>query len=131
MVGYQDWVGMTVLKPAVPGAAARAANFTGAAQDMIEADDQHAIMLTGTATAVATITVEQSDDGSTNWAAVPLTVSALAVANQLPIAVPISATESIYAANFHRSKRFIRAIITGTGHSLAGVFVSRKKYDGD
>lgn len=130
MVGFQDWVGLANLAPAVPGAAARSGSFTGSAVDAINMQGPMGLLLTGTATATAVVKVQESDDGSTNWADVAGVASALSVNNQLTISIPISATETIYAANFVRTKRYLRAVITGTGHSLAGIFIGRQNYAG-
>jgi signal transduction histidine kinase len=86
MISGNDPVGLNTLVSAVPPAGARVGTFTGAAADMINAQGQATLFLVGTLTVAATVTVEESDDGSTGWAAIP-TLGLTGITNQLPLVI--------------------------------------------
>lgn len=118
MVGYSDWVGLTVL-----GSAAE-----DNAVDLLQADDHGAAILVVTANAAGvTLTVEESDDGSTGWVAVP--APQVTVNDHAPL-VLVAAQLGVFGVNFMRSKRYVRVNSTTGSATYTGVIISRKKYAG-
>jgi hypothetical protein len=124
-----DLVSHFVTGVAVIPAAARVANHTGPAVDLINGEGQATLTLFGIAAATAVVTMEESDDNSA-WVALAAPATALVVGRQLPINVPITASQTVFEANFTRSRRFVRVVITGTNHNLAGTIKCAAKYIG-
>lgn len=124
-----DLVSHMLYEPAttVP-TAERTTTYTGPAVDMLNSEGMATLFLTGTLTATATVTMTESDDGTTYTA---LSGPALTIANQLPLALAISATNDTYAVNFTRSKRYVKVVVTGSGHTLVGTIHSKRKYLGN
>jgi hypothetical protein len=126
MVAF-DFISFFQRSDALPYAA-RVANVTGAAVDCKESDGQMALFLKGTLAAAATVTMEESDDGSTSWTALAGPAAFSAITLQLPLSLAISATDTVYGVHFLRSKRYVRVIVTGVGHSLTAWVEGNKKY---
>lgn len=132
MIGKQDWIGLAKAFVAVPSAAAQTTTYTGTAIDALGCDDgQLCLSMFGTSTATALVTVQESDDGSTNWTTIAAPAVTL-IANQLGsgLVIPIQAAQTMYQGNFQKSKRYLRVIVTGTGWTLAGMIQGENIYLG-
>lgn len=125
-----DLITHYVTLPAVAPAAARNANHTAAAVDMLNVEGQATLTLVGVAAAAVTVTLEESDDGSTNWTTVDSPAVSAGIPRQPPLAIAITATLSVFEVNFLREKRYVRVVLTGTDHNLAGTIKGKAKYLG-
>lgn len=127
-----DWASMNLVGPAVLPAAARSGNYTGPGVDCLNSDGQMGVFLVGTNTASVVVSVEESDDdGSTDaYAAVGAPATFADIDGQAPLTIAIQATFTAYMINFTRSKRYVRVVLTGTGHLLAGGIIGHRKYLG-
>lgn len=119
-----------VTLPAVAPAAARNANHTAAAVDAHNIEGMATLTLVGVAGAAVTVTIQESDDGSTNWTTVDSPAASAAIGRQPPLSIPITASLSVFEVNFSREKRYLRVVLTGSDHNLAGTIKGRAKYLG-
>lgn len=124
-----DLISHFVTLPAVAPAAARNANHTGPTIDAQNIEGQATLTLTGVAAATAVVTMEESDDG-TNWTTMDTPAASAVIGRQLPINIPITAAFTVWEANFQREKRYVRVVITGSNHNLAGTIKGKAKYLG-
>ena len=125
-----DLISHYVTLPAIAPAAARVADHTGAAQDAQNIEGQCTLTLCGVAAATAVVTIEESDDGSTNWTTVDSPAASAVIAKQPPLNIGITAVFSVFEVNFQREKRYLRVKITGTNHNLAATIKGKAKYLG-
>lgn len=127
-----DFISFFDYLPTVPYAS-RSGNVNGSGVDMLNSDGQAVLMLHGTLSSTAVVTLQESDDdGSTDAYAnitSPTTISGQNIVdNHPPLNLAINATDAVYLVHFLRTKRYVRAVITGTGHILGGVIICNKKY---
>lgn len=125
-----DLVSHYVTLPAVAPAAARNANHNGPACDALNIEGQATITLVGVNAASVVVKVQESDDGSTNWTDVAAPATSALIGRQQPITIPITATLSVFEANFQRTKRYVRVVLTGSDHNLAATIKGKAKYLG-
>jgi hypothetical protein len=108
--------------------AERTSAYTGPAVDMLETEGMATLFLTGTLTAECVVTMTECDTSGGSFTA--LSGPALTISNQLPKTIAVNATNDTYAVNFTRSKRYVKVVLTGDGHTLVGMIVAKKKYLG-
>lgn len=125
-----DLISHYITGVAVIPAAARTANHTGPAVDLLHAEGQATLTLFGVAAAAVVVSMEESDDNST-WTAMATPAASAGIGKQLNISIPITAAQTVFEANFLRSKRYVRVVLTGTNHNLAGSIKSKAKYLGN
>lgn len=126
-----DLISHYVTLPAIAPAAARVANHTGPNCDAHNIEGQCTLTLVGVAAAAVAVTIEESDDGSTGWTTVDSPAASAGIPRQPPLNIPITAGLSVFEVNFQREKRFLRVVLTGTNHNLAGSIKGRAKYIGN
>lgn len=125
-----DLISHYLFEPAVVvPSAERTTTYTGPAVDMLNSEGMATLFLTGTVTAECVVTMTESDDNVTYTAVTSPATSAL-IGNQLPLTIAINATTDTYAVNFTRSKRYVKVVLTGSGHTLVGTIHAKRKYLG-
>lgn len=125
-----DLVSHYVTLPAVAPAAARNANHTGPTCDALNIEGQATLTLVGVAAATAVVSMEESHDGTT-WTAIAVPAASAGIARQLNISIPVTAGLSVWEANFQRTMRYVRVVITGSNHNLAATIKGKAKYLGN